>query len=782
MPSARLASDGTLSLSADFFQNNQRYALGFQIFPWLEGSFRYAGLQHFSSDFPVYYDRSFALKARLWAESGAMPSVAVGVDDLVGTGVFGGEYIVASKQFGALDASLGIGWGRLGSANTFKNPFGALSKSFYTRGTNTAQGGNFDFNQYFRGRTAGIFGGINWRTPVEGLTLSAEYSSDSYEEEEMRGNFAPRSQINYGASYQIADGITLGLDWLYGRSIGGNISFQLDPTKPQYPSKLDVPAPQAKIRTPQEQQLALQIMLQAGRGNGAPLRQASIRRTAFVDALWQVNGLRNAELSGRALVLNAAGDAGKHCIAVAQMAQIYRSEIKNVIVTDDSGKAVQCVTAGAAEPPYRNVIFSDSDATLSVPVQVSTATTIIDAAGSDVGKAVTAIRNEARRQRITIEAIALTGSTAVIYYNNTHYFSEADALDRLTRIMMAETPPEVEKFRFITVVNGVPQQEFDILRGPEERKFAQTEKLDLFGDYGSAAITPPPLQNPLLADASRTTYPRFSWGIYPQLRQQLFDPDSPFAIELAAMASSSIEVRPGLALIGEVETSLFENFNLARQSNSTLPHVSSDFVKYFAQGKTGISSLDTEYRFRLAPNIFAVAKGGYLESMFAGGGGEVLWRPEGQRWALGADAYEVWQRGFDRLFDLQIYHVFTGHVSLYYASPWYDLNFMVSAGQYLAGDRGLTFQMTRRFSTGVEVGTFFTKTNVSSAQFGEGSFDKGIIIRIPLGWALPIETQNQYNVDLRPIQRDGGQRLMNDAVLYDETRRSSQTEIQSQVR
>src|ERR1019366_1674156 len=146
---------------------------------------------------------------------------------------------------------------------------------------------------------------------------------------------------------------------------------------------------------------------------------------------------------------------------------------------------------------------------------------------------------------------------------------------------------------------------------------------------------------------------------------------------------------------------------------------------------------------------------------------------EDQRWALGVDGYEVWQRNFDRLFGLQNYHVFTGHVSLYYASPWHDLNFMLSAGQYLAGDRGLTFQVTRRFSTGVEIGAFFTKTNVSSAQFGEGSFDKGIIIRIPLSWALPIETQGQWGIDLGPVQRDGGQRLYGDAALFDETRRTS---------
>jgi hypothetical protein len=144
---------------------------------------------------------------------------------------------------------------------------------------------------------------------------------------------------------------------------------------------------------------------------------------------------------------------------------------------------------------------------------------------------------------------------------------------------------------------------------------------------------------------------------------------------------------------------------------------------------------------------------------------------------LGADLYHVWQRNFDRLFGLQRYNVTTGHVTLYYASPFYNLDFQMRAGQYLAGDRGLTFQVTRRFSTGVEVGAFFTKTNISSARFGEGSFDKGIIIRIPLGWVAPINTQNVVALDLRPVQRDGGQALLGDATLFEETRRASESEF-----
>ena len=99
------------------------------------------------------------------------------------------------------------------------------------------------------------------------------------------------------------------------------------------------------------------------------------------------------------------------------------------------------------------------------------------------------------------------------------------------------------------------------------------------------------------------------------------------------------------------------------------------------------------------------------------------------------------------------------------------------AGRYLAGDYGATFQITRRFSTGVEIGAFATFTNVSAHQFGEGSFDKGIVIRIPLEWALPLSTQTEFATDLRPVQRDGGQRLDGDVTLYDETRRLGSNEF-----
>lgn len=777
MPSARMAPDSELSVSASFFQNTQHYNFGFQILPWLETSFRYSGLQHFDPNYPVYYDRSFAVKARLWDETNLFPAVAIGINDLVGTGIYSGEYLVASKRFGDFDATLGVGWGRMGSTGLFRNPFVSLSSQFESRPTFTKPGGT-NFNVFLHGPNTGLFGGLIWHTPIRNLSLLAEYSSDTYALEHLRGSFAPRSQINYGASYTIGDNITLGLDWLYGSSVSGSIQFALNPAKRQYSVKPGSPPLEVEVRSSEEQLFALQTLMRRRQGKIISAKRDKTANADLADALWQQKYLNDIEITGRTLVLTMSESTGRRCIAVAQLAEALASDIQTVVIKNSGGqKQIQCGTASASQPAYQNIRTEDTKlATLAAPIQAG-ALQIINAAQPDLQRATAAVRTDAKTQQIKIEAITLSDSTAVVYYTNSHYFAEGDAIDRLMRILMKDAPPNIEKFRLIAVGNGVPQQEFDILRGPEERKFIQAGNLDSPGTSQSVTIIAPPMQNPVLSAEARSTYPRYSWSVFPQLRQELFDPKNPFAVQLTTAATASVEILPGFSVNGEAETSLFDNFNLERQSGSSLPHVRSDFLEYFAKGKTGLGQLDTQYRFRLAPSVFGIIKAGYLESMFAGVGGEILWRLENQRWALGADAYEIRQRGFDRLLDLQNYQGFTGHVSLYYASPWHDLNFALSAGQYLAGDRGLTFQVTKRFSTGVEIGAFFTKTNISAEQFGEGSFDKGIIIRIPLGWALPIETQGQWGIDLRPVQRDGGQRLLGDALLYEETRRTSLSEI-----
>ena len=48
---------------------------------------------------------------------------------------------------------------------------------------------------------------------------------------------------------------------------------------------------------------------------------------------------------------------------------------------------------------------------------------------------------------------------------------------------------------------------------------------------------------------------------------------------------------------------------------------------------------------------------------------------------------------------------------------------------------------------------------MSSEDFGEGSFDKGLNIVIPFNSFSRRDTKSTYSTKLRSIQRDGGQKL-----------------------
>src|SRR5258706_8247418 len=155
--------------------------------------------------------------------------------------------------------------------------------------------------------------------------------------------------------------------------------------------------------------------------------------------------------------------------------------------------------------------------------------------------------------------------------------------------------------------------------------------------------------------------------------------------------------------------------------------------------------------------------------MFGGVGTEWLYRPFGGKTAVGVDANYVRQRNFEQDFGFRDYRVATGHVTLYLDTGWQDVLATVSAGRYLARDVGATVQLSRVFKNGVTLGAYATKTNVSAAQFGEGSFDKGIFISIPLDAMLTRSTGLVGTVLWKPIIRDGGAKLSRQDTLYDIT-------------
>tara|TARA_B100000767_G_C19333954_1_gene356878 strand:- start:142 stop:513 length:372 start_codon:yes stop_codon:yes gene_type:complete len=115
-----------------------------------------------------------------------------------------------------------------------------------------------------------------------------------------------------------------------------------------------------------------------------------------------------------------------------------------------------------------------------------------------------------------------------------------------------------------------------------------------------------------------------------------------------------------------------------------------------------------------------------------------------------------------------------------YYEPNLNILTKISHGNYLAGDKGYTLDLSRKMPSGLQMGFFFSRTDVPAAIFGEGSFDKGFYFRIPNNLFYKKRTRGSTNLALRSMTRDGGQKLINDGALIDAMRMriSSKQEIE----
>jgi len=255
-----------------------------------------------------------------------------------------------------------LGWGRYAGDATFRNPLAEIFPSFSNRASSYAQagGGNAPgsglFSSFFHGANVGVFGGAVWHTPLDGLALMVEYDSDNYSLERANGNFSPRSQVNYGLAYDLSDATQVGLDWLYGTSLGGSVSLRLDPVHAQYPQKIEPPAPSVVVRTPEQQQAALAALEDLRDPHNARRTQAFQSRNAdrngFVDALWQEGGdYSDIQLNRNTLDLTVTGPVSNaRCAATARLMQGVAVQIDQVRLRDTDGRrSISCAVPRSIE-------------------------------------------------------------------------------------------------------------------------------------------------------------------------------------------------------------------------------------------------------------------------------------------------------------------------------------------------------------------------------------------------------------------------------------------------
>jgi hypothetical protein len=265
--------------------------------------------------------------------------------------------------------------------------------------------------------------------------------------------------------------------------------------------------------------------------------------------------------------------------------------------------------------------------------------------------------------------------------------------------------------------------------------------------------------------------PGFSAKWSPSYSQILGGPDGFFLYQLGVKTDLEHRFSDRTWLSSAVDLRLLDNFDKFKYDGpSKLPRVRTNQREYATSSRVTMPLLQLTHVGDLGNGHYLSAYGGMLESMYAGIGGEWLYRPWQGRLAWGVDVNHVRQRDFQQNLALRDYGVNTGHATVYWDTGWRDLQVKLSVGRYLAGDTGATLDVKRVFSNGVAAGAWATKTNVSAADFGEGSFDKGLYVTIPFDVMLPKSTSGSANLIWNPLTRDGGARLNRRFTLDDLTR------------
>lgn len=662
MPSADTAPDATLSATYSNFAGTSRNTLTFQVTPRLTASFRYTAIKDLylrGWDRDTYYDRSFDMQYLLVRETDRLPAVSIGLRDFIGTGLYGSEYIVASKNVSPrLRLTGGVGWGRLGS-------YGAMG-STGTRPTEViGEGGIPTYDRWFRGDFA-AFGGVAWKA-TDQLTLKAEYSTDAYNTEQQSGTnsgvsygpvFERKSPWNFGIDYRMRSGAQLSLYSLYGTEIGALVTVHSNPHRAAYPSGSEQAPWPVKPRS------------------------ASERR----DLGWQTN---------------------------------------------------------------TNLVNS-------LPLN---------------------LRRSLESQGLRYEGMDLTATKATLRLGNSRYGDEPEAIGRAARAMSRVLPGSVETFVIVPVVGGMAMSAITLRRSDLERlenapADQMLARVSIQEGFGQAPAREGGIEK------------RLSWGIAPYMDLSVFDPDNPVRADLGIRAKASYQISPSLVLSGSITKKLSGNLDsVTREVPSGLPRVRTDYAEYSRQGDPALEYLTLAHYGRPGKNLYSRVTMGYLEAMYAGVSGEVLWKPVGSRLALGAELNWVRPRDFDQLFDLRsnvtssgTIPELNGHVSAYYDFG-NGFHGQLDVGRYLAGDIGATVSLDREFANGWRVGAYATFTDAQIDDFGEGSFDKGLRLTVPFGWAFGKPSRNSNSIAIQSLTRDGGARLNVNDRLYPMVRDYHQPEL-----
>jgi hypothetical protein len=364
----------------------------------------------------------------------------------------------------------------------------------------------------------------------------------------------------------------------------------------------------------------------------------------------------------------------------------------------------------------------------------------------------------------------LTDTEVTVRGYSIAYRDQDEFITRMGRVLAVYMPETVKTYRIVQNAAGMPMVE-TVVDADKFVRYARRDSLTATLEESIKRVEPSAVDGPWSLTTKRDGF-YTNADIY--WLQTFGSPEKFYMYQGGLIGSAGYIFNDQWSFNTAVRASLLTNFDDFKFKvdafNTGVPRVRTYVREYVSRSAVTMENMYLLWKSQIAPDWFAQSYVGMLETMYSGVGGEVLYRPIDSNLAWSFDLNYVAQRDYASEFGLFDYRVLTGHATMYWRPHFIDdIQLKVSAGRYLAKDVGMSFELSKRFDSGIVVGAFATKTDMSAKQYGEGSFTKGFFLKFPFDLiSIKPSTGGGY-IPWVPIARDGGQPLHRPVNLIDAT-------------
>ena len=746
MRNARFGGDGDLSVGVGHIDGGQNYYATWQATPWLETTLRFSDYNKSNFDIDSGgVDKGLDIKIRLLEESKYQPAIAIGLQDMLGDGIFSGEYIVASKKVKNIDLTMGFGFGNLANRSRLYNFARVLGGRFKNRTFNDPGSEKIRFGNYFSGEKMGFFWGVEYNTPIAGLTAKVEYSTVDKSKIDIFQDYKSKTAFNIGVNYKVKNWLEIGAGLLHGNQLALQFTLRQDLHSPARLGLAKGPAVD-EIRSRSLKDSPLSATDYKGRED----------QDMFFERLQQMGYVINSiSLTGEKINIELMKN-GKNSqnIELILGAVLTSYSDANIDFPDGNIQAGRTDEIGReALKKFRTSAFYSRELDY---FEITTADRKL------IAKSIFERMDEKALKPDEI----LIGENEISVVKSVAPFIDIPMnVGRTVRILSAEAPDEVERFNIISKERGIKVSNISVLRKDFEKVTEFNSSPEEI--FSNTQISKP--QRVAIDGHSFESFPQFEYGILPDLETHFgSDKSDHFKGDLNLKIYGRINLSNSLQLYAEAKQHIIGNLDLIPVSNNAnVHHVRSDVGLYAAEGTTSIRRLSFEYIKNPANNLYTRITAGHLEAMYSGVSAEILYSQYGGSLSFGLDINLVKQRGYRQLFNMRDYETVSGHATLYYVNKKYDITSKVSFGRYLAKDWGTTIDVSRQFGNGIRIGAMATFTDMSESNFGRGNFDKGVYMTVPFDFFWFRQSKDKASFKFRRLGKNGGQKLDHNTTLFD---------------